>query len=134
MAAEIDFQPYLYSISTHYDHWWELYTLTDAQTKAQQQNGPQPWKTPFEFMVQTVNRDHSLASDAPGLEPQSSKEKIERFPVLQGIRKSVKEHRQVLLVGATGFGEIDDVGTVVVGRSAWVSSGFVRSHCHKPIQ
>ncbi len=33
MAAEIDFQPYLHSIRTHYDHWWELYTLTDAQTQ-----------------------------------------------------------------------------------------------------
>ncbi len=107
MAAEIDFQPYLHSISTHYDHWWELYTLTDAETQAKQRNEPQPWKTPFDFglMVQTVNRDRPMASDAPGLESQSSKEKIERFPVLEGIRKFVKEHQQVLLVGRPGSGK-----------------------------
>jgi hypothetical protein len=34
MAAEIDFQPYLQSISQHYAQWWELYMLTDAETKA----------------------------------------------------------------------------------------------------
>jgi predicted NACHT family NTPase len=107
MAAEIDFQPYLHSISTHYDHWWELYTLTNAETQAKQKNEPQPWKTPFDFglMVQTVPRDRPLASDSPGLEPQSSKEKIERFPVLEGIRKFVREHGQVLLVGRPGSGK-----------------------------
>jgi hypothetical protein len=49
MAAEVDFQPYLQSISSHYAQWWRLYTLTDAETKAQQQNAPQPCKTPFDF-------------------------------------------------------------------------------------
>jgi HEAT repeat protein/energy-coupling factor transporter ATP-binding protein EcfA2 len=107
MAAEIDFQPYLHSISTHYEQWWELYTLTDAQTQAKQKDEPQPWKTPFDFglMVQTVQRDRSLGSDGPEFESQSSKEKIERFPVLEGIRKFVKEHRQVLLVGRPGSGK-----------------------------
>jgi hypothetical protein len=107
MAAEIDFQPYLHSISTHYDQWWQLYTLTDAETQAKQRNEPQPWKTPFDFglMVQTVQGDRPMASDAPGLEPRSSKEKIERFPVLEGIRKYVKEHRQALLVGRPGSGK-----------------------------
>ncbi|WP_404789018.1 TIR domain-containing protein [Altericista sp. CCNU0014] len=107
MAAEIDFQPYLQSISTHYEQWWRLYTLTDAETKAQQQKEPQPWKTPFDFglMVQTVQRDRSLGSDGSDFEAQSPKEKIERFPVLEGIRKFVKEHRQVLLVGRPGSGK-----------------------------
>jgi predicted NACHT family NTPase len=107
MAAEIDFQPYLHSISTHYDHWWELYTLTDAQTQAKQKNEPQPWKTPFDFglMVQTVQRDRSMVAEGSGFEPQAPKEKIERFPVLEGIRKFVKEHRQVLLVGRPGSGK-----------------------------
>jgi energy-coupling factor transporter ATP-binding protein EcfA2 len=106
MAAEIDFQPYLQSISTHYAQWWQLYTLTDAETKAQQKNEPQPWKTPFDFglMVQTVQGDRSAAMEDPRVEPQA-KEKIERFPVLEGIRKYVKEHRQVLLVGRPGSGK-----------------------------
>jgi hypothetical protein len=107
MAAEINFQPYLRSISADYEHWWRLYTLTDAETQAQQQNEPQPWKTPFDFglRVQTVHRDRSLGSDGSDIEAQSPKEKIERFPVLEGIRKYVKEHRQVLLVGRPGSGK-----------------------------
>jgi predicted NACHT family NTPase len=106
MAAEIDFQPYLQSISTHYEQWWRLYTLTDAETKAQQKNDSQPWKTPFDFglMVQTVQRDRSAEMEGSGVESQP-KEKIERFPVLEGIRKCVKEHRQVLLVGRPGSGK-----------------------------
>jgi predicted NACHT family NTPase len=107
MAAEIDFQPYLHSISNHYAQWWQLYTLTDAETKAQQKSEPQPWTTPFDFglMVQTVQRDRPMAVDASGLESQSPKDKPERFPVLEGIRKFVKEHRQVLLVGRPGSGK-----------------------------
>jgi HEAT repeat protein len=106
MAAEIDFQPYLQSLSTHYGQWWQLYTLTDAETKAQQKNEPQPWKTPFKFelMAQTVQCDHLGGMEGSGVEPQP-KEKIERFPVLEGIRKYVKEHRQVLLVGRPGSGK-----------------------------
>jgi hypothetical protein len=106
MAAEIDFQPYLQSISTHYAQWWQLYTLTDAQTKTQQKNEPQPWKTPcaFGLMVQTVQRDRPSGIEGSGGEFQA-KEKIERFPVLEGIRKYVKEHRQVLLVGRPGSGK-----------------------------
>jgi predicted NACHT family NTPase len=106
MAAEIDFQPYLHSISDHYAQWWQLYTLTDVETKAQQKNEAQPWKTPFDFglMVQTVQRDRSVGMEGSGEEPQA-KEKIERFPVLEGIRKCVKEYRQVLLVGRPGSGK-----------------------------
>jgi predicted NACHT family NTPase len=106
MAAEIDFQPYLQSISTHYAQWWQLYTLTDAETKAQQKNDSQPWKTPFDFglMVQTVQRDRSAEIEGSGVEPQA-KAKIERFPVLEGIRKCVKEYRHVLLVGRPGSGK-----------------------------
>jgi HEAT repeat protein/energy-coupling factor transporter ATP-binding protein EcfA2 len=107
MAAEIDFQPYLHSISTHYDQWCRFYTETDAETQAKQKDEPQPWATPFDFglMVQTVQRDRPITSEALGLEPQSPREKIERFPVLEGIRKFVKEHRQVLLVGRPGSGK-----------------------------
>jgi HEAT repeat protein len=107
MAAEIDFEPYLRSLSAAYGQWWQLYTLTDAETKAQQKNEPQPWKTPFDFglMVQTVQRDRSMDAGGGGLEAQTPKEKIERFPVLEGIRKCVKEHQQVLLVGRPGSGK-----------------------------
>jgi hypothetical protein len=56
MAAEIEFDAYLRSISSHYDKWWQLYTLTDAETKAQQKNEPQPWKTPFDFGMMVVEK------------------------------------------------------------------------------
>jgi energy-coupling factor transporter ATP-binding protein EcfA2 len=56
-------------------------------------------------MVQTVHRDRSMAADGSDFESQLPKEKIERFPVLEGIRKCVKEHRQVLLVGRPGSGK-----------------------------
>jgi hypothetical protein len=106
MAAEIEFGPYLHSISDHYARWWQLYTLTDAQTQAKQKDEPQPWKTPFDFglMVQTVQRDRSDGMEGSGLEPQA-KERTERFPVLEGLRKTVAEHRQVLLVGHPGSGK-----------------------------
>jgi predicted NACHT family NTPase len=107
MAAEIDFQPYLHSINTQYKQWCKFYTETDAETQANQKNEPQPWQTPFDFglMVHPIPRARSMASDAPGLELQAHKEKIKRFPVLEGIRKYVKEHRQVLLVGRPGSGK-----------------------------
>jgi predicted NACHT family NTPase len=98
MAAEIEFDAYLRSISSHYDKWWQLYTLTDAETKAQQKAEI----FPFELMVQTVAKDRSSNPNDPALK---DKEKIERFPVLDGIRKYVAEHQQVLLVGRPGSGK-----------------------------
>jgi predicted NACHT family NTPase len=98
MAAEIEFDAYLRSISSHYDKWWQLYTLTDAETKAQQKAEI----FPFELMVQTVAKDRSSNPNDPALQ---DKEKIERFPVLDGIRKYVAEHQQVLLVGRPGSGK-----------------------------
>ncbi len=98
MAAEIEFDAYLRSLSTHYDKWWQLYTLTDAQTKTQQE--PSPFD--FGLMVQTVKKERSSNPDNP---EGQDKEKSERFPVLEGIRKYVAEHRQVLLVGRPGSGK-----------------------------
>ncbi len=139
MAAEIDFQPYLHSISDHYAQWWQLYTLTDAETKAQQKNEPQPWETPFDFglMVQTVQKDPSMATDGLGLESQATKEKIERFPVLEGIRKCVKEHRQVLLMGRPGSGKSTTLARLLLeeARAALPSGsqGFANDPFSNPL-
>jgi predicted NACHT family NTPase len=95
--ADIDVQPYLRAIATTYAKWWQFYTLTDAQTKTQQE--PSPFD--FGLMVQTVER----RSPNPDNPQDKDKEKIERFPVLEGIRKYVTEHRQVLLVGRPGSGK-----------------------------
>jgi energy-coupling factor transporter ATP-binding protein EcfA2 len=98
MAVEIEFDAYLRSLSNHYDKWWQLYTLTDAQTRTQQESSP----FDFGLMVQTVAKGRS--PNPNGSESQD-KEKIEQFPVLEGIRKYVAEHRQVLLVGRSGSGK-----------------------------
>ncbi|HEY9825008.1 MAG TPA: HEAT repeat domain-containing protein [Stenomitos sp.] len=107
MAMEIDFQPYLRSLSEKYAQWRKFYTQTDAETRSRQQQEPQPWVSPFDFglMVQTVPKGRSLEPDGLDTQGQETREKIERFPVLDGIRKCVAEHRQVLLVGRPGSGK-----------------------------
>jgi HEAT repeat protein/energy-coupling factor transporter ATP-binding protein EcfA2 len=96
--ADMDMQPYLRAIAATYEQWWQLYTLTDAQTKTQ----PEPLPFDFGLMVQTVANERSPNPDNPNGQDQA---KIERFPVLEGIRKSVAEYRQVLLVGRPGSGK-----------------------------
>ena len=88
-----DVQPYLKSICDRYQQWWQLYTLTDASGKRQPTNKLQ---SPFDFglIVQTVKKESR--------EPEKE-EKVERFPVLKGVRKYAKNH--VLLVGRPGSGK-----------------------------
>jgi len=88
-----DVQPYLKSICDRYQQWWQLYTPTDASGKRQPTNKLQ---SPFDFglIVQTVKKESR--------EPEKE-EKVERFPVLKGVRKYAKNH--VLLVGRPGSGK-----------------------------
>jgi HEAT repeat protein len=88
-----DFQPYLESICAAYGQWWELYTLTDAQGREKIRAKQ---SVPFDFglMVQTVKREERERRD---------EEKVECFPVLEGIRKYADHH--VLLVGRPGSGK-----------------------------
>jgi len=91
--SDIDFQPYLSEIATTYEKWRQLYTLTDAQGKQQQ---PQESASMFDFglMVQTVKKEER---------EQRQEEKVERFSVLEGLRKYADQ--QVLLVGRPGSGK-----------------------------
>ena len=88
-----DVQPYLKSICDRHQQWWQLYTPTDASGKQQPTNKSQ---SPFDFglIVQTVKKESQ--------EPKKE-EKVERFPVLKGVRKYAKNH--VLLVGRPGSGK-----------------------------
>lgn len=97
MSDLSEFQPYLESIRATYEKWWQLYTLTDAAGKQRQAKQGSP---PFDFglMVQTVKKDE-LRNE----EKHREEEKIERFPVLDGIRKYAEQH--VLLVGRPGSGK-----------------------------
>ncbi len=88
-----DFQSYLASIRTTYAKWWEYYTLTDATGKQRQAREDSPFFD-FGLMVQTVKREER---DRP------TEEKVERFSVLDGLRKYADQ--QVLLVGRPGSGK-----------------------------
>jgi HEAT repeats len=85
-----DFQPYLNSICTDYAQWWQLYTLTDAAGKQRQAQEVAP-TFDFGLMVQTVKRE------------ERQQEKVERFTVLEGMRKYADQ--QVLLIGRPGSGK-----------------------------
>ncbi|MBW4538448.1 MAG: HEAT repeat domain-containing protein [Myxacorys chilensis ATA2-1-KO14] len=87
------FQSYLQSIATTYKKSSEPYTPTDAQGR---ENIRAKQSAPFDFglMVQTVKREER---------EQQNEEKVERFPVLEGIRQYADQH--VLLVGRPGSGK-----------------------------
>jgi len=87
------FQPYLESIRITYKKWWQLYTLTDAAGKQRQAKDVSP-TFDFGLMVQMVKREEREHRD---------EEKVEKLPVLEGIRKYADQH--VLLVGRPGSGK-----------------------------
>ncbi|BAS55780.1 PBS lyase HEAT-like repeat domain protein [Leptolyngbya boryana NIES-2135] len=88
-----DFQSYFASIRTTYAKWWEYYTLTDATGKQRQSREASPFFD-FGLMVQTVKREER---------DRQTEEKVERFSVLDGLRKYADQ--QVLLVGRPGSGK-----------------------------
>ncbi|MBD2028395.1 HEAT repeat domain-containing protein [Phormidium sp. FACHB-322] len=98
--GEVDFEPYLQALTTTYHNWWTHYTLTDATGRIA---APKPeGASPFDFglMVKAAVKE----TDGPGSDPKSEeREKIERLPVLEGIRKYADNH--VLLVGRPGSGK-----------------------------
>jgi HEAT repeat protein/energy-coupling factor transporter ATP-binding protein EcfA2 len=103
-----DFSSYLESVRRHYEQWWSLYTLTDAEgrSKAKTQG------TLFDFglMVQTI------APKADRMEEDRSQtETIERFGVLDGLRKYAGEH--VLLVGRPGSGKSTALARLLLEES-----------------
>ena len=88
-----EFQPYFDSIALHYDKWWRLYTLTDAE--GQEERSAESFFD-FGLMVQTI-----VLKDEPEFgRPQT---KIERFPVTEGLQKYAIDH--ALLVGRPGSGK-----------------------------
>ncbi|MEO1393022.1 MAG: HEAT repeat domain-containing protein [Cyanobacteria bacterium J06634_5] len=92
-----DWSHYLASVCKEYAHWWEKYTLTDVTGKAQQ-TASKGGGLLLDLMAETVpEKDEG--------DPQKGKQadKIERFTVLEGLRKYAKEH--VLLQGAPGSGK-----------------------------
>jgi hypothetical protein len=108
--AEIDVQLYLRSIATTYEQWWQLYTLTDAEGRQRQAKQVAP-TFDFGLMVQAVKPKERIEGE--GEEPR---EKIERFPVLEGIRQYAAQH--VLLVGRPGSGKSTALARLMLEESA----------------
>jgi predicted NACHT family NTPase len=95
-----EFDAYLRSLIATYEKWWTHYTLTDATGKAEQPAPEQPPIFDFGLMVQAVQNETPEREANPS---QEKREKIERLPVLEGIRKYADDH--VLLVGRPGSGK-----------------------------
>ncbi|MDZ7956368.1 MAG: hypothetical protein RMY34_00400 [Aulosira sp. DedQUE10] len=115
MAAPLDpgFQAYIKSIANKYQHWYNLYTLTDAQDRQRQQSQFSPFD--FGLIVQTVQSQHSARTQF-----EEKTEKRELLPVLDGIRKYADDH--VLLVGRPGSGK-----STALARLLWEEANKLRS-------
>jgi HEAT repeat protein len=101
-----DVEPYLQGVCDRFQQWQTLYTLTDAEGKEKLQSAlggaVGGWDSPFDFglMVQTAAKPEREQNPEAR---EEAKEKIERFPVLEGIRKYAQDH--VLLMGRPGSGK-----------------------------
>ena len=104
--SDIDFQPYLNAIATTYEKWWQFYTLTDAEGKQRQSKEVAPIFD-FGLMVQTVKKEER---------EQRQEEKVERFSVLEGLRKYAGQ--QVLLVGRPGSGKSTALARLMLEMAA----------------
>jgi predicted NACHT family NTPase len=100
--SEPDFLAYLQSIcdTEKYRRWWNLYTVTDVEGTIRDEREFSPFD--FGLMVETVlpKKRDELNEELRKNEP---KEKIERLPVLEGLRKYAQN--PVLLVGRPGSGK-----------------------------
>ena len=104
MAVALDFGEYLRSVVAHpYRKGEQQYVATDAigTEKQQPESGSAGWDMPFQFelMAQTVERKEPRQEGRQ----EEQRKKIERFPVLEGIRKYAAGH--VLLSGRPGSGK-----------------------------
>ncbi len=113
MVTEISFDGYLRSLVSKDEQSQDGYVQTDAAD-------------PFDFglMVQTVAGQKEKGEGQK--EEEENKEKIERFPVLDGIRKYAADH--VLLVGRPGSGKstalrkmlVDEAQRLLDGQAALI--------------
>ncbi|MEQ9548065.1 MAG: HEAT repeat domain-containing protein [Coleofasciculus sp. G3-WIS-01] len=113
--TEIDVQPYLTAITTKYKQWWQLYTLTDAESKKRQSQDVTPIFD-FGLIVQRVKKEER---------EQPQEEKVERFSVLEGLRKYAQE--QVLLVGRPGSGKSTALARLLLEEATTQKSEFLNN-------
>ncbi|MEO1445877.1 MAG: NACHT domain-containing protein, partial [Cyanobacteria bacterium J06635_11] len=104
MAVSVpDWSRYLESVCEDYAHWWEKYTLTDVTGRQQQVAASKGGGLLLDLMAETVPEKPESEKDEGDPWTDEPVEKIERFTVLEGLRKYAKGH--VLLQGAPGSGK-----------------------------
>ncbi|MBP5975596.1 HEAT repeat domain-containing protein [Brasilonema sp. CT11] len=124
-----DFQKYLQSVCNAYQHWWNLYTITDVEGSKPVQRTSVASPFGFDLMVQTVEQKQQDKGETP-----DKTEKTERLPVEEGLRKYSENH--VLLVGRPGSGKstalarllLEEAGNSVIASEA---KRNVREACPK---
>ncbi|MDY6940802.1 MAG: HEAT repeat domain-containing protein [Cyanobacteriota bacterium] len=96
---------YLKSIEETYAQWWTCYTITDVvgKTRQRQQQGKANSPLLMGLTVRTVSEQKEESDNPNKSEEKEPKEKIEQFPILEGLRKYAPE--QVLLIGRPGSGK-----------------------------
>ena len=116
-AAEPDWSCYLASVCEEYAHWWDKYTLTDVTGKQQTKESKGDGFL-LDLMAETVSEKDG--DNSPDSRPRAEQaEKIERFTVLEGLRKYAKEH--VLLRGAPGSGKSTAMARLLLEEAEKVS-------------
>ncbi|WP_204153387.1 trypsin-like peptidase domain-containing protein, partial [Leptolyngbya sp. CCY15150] len=123
--GKIDVQPYLNSVVTTYEKWWQYYTLTDAESRQRQKQESAPIFD-FGLMVQTVPKQEQE-------QEQQEKEKVERFSVLDGLRKYAlgEKPEPVLLVGRPGSGKSTALAKLLLEEATQASEVSQKSEFFK---
>ena len=112
----VDWRSYLESICQRYAQWWTVYTFTDVVGRERVQAETQKPEIPFldlGLMAQTIVRESEREEPSAdgervgdrrnGAGENPPKGKMERFSVLEGLRKYAADH--MLLVGRPGSGK-----------------------------
>ncbi len=128
----IDVQPYLNSVVTTYEKWWQYYTLTDAESKQRQKQESAPIFD-FGLMVQTVLKKTQEQEKEQEEEKKEKQEKVERFSVLEGLRKYAlgEKPEPVLLVGRPGSGKSTALAKLLLEEATQTSEVSQKSEFFK---
>ena len=110
MGAEICFDIYLRSLVSKYERSQDGYAQTDAADLFD-----------FGLTVQEVKEKKERQEGQESQDSEQEKSKIERFPVLDGIRKYAADH--VLLVGRPGSGKSTALQKLLVDETQKVLDG-----------
>jgi predicted NACHT family NTPase len=110
MGAEICFDDYLRSLIKKDERSQDGYTQTDVANLVD-----------FGLMVQTIQEQEKRQEGKESQDSEQEKSKIERFPVLDGIRKYAADN--VLLVGRPGSGKSTALRKMLVDEAQKVLNG-----------